>query len=296
MIDAKLLDALVAVVETGGFERAAGKLNLTQPAVSQRLKQLEEAVGAPLVVRGPPARPTAAGRRLVRHARQVRLMEAALAAELSPGAAPGPATLPVAVNADSLATWFLPAVAQLAASGRMLLDLTVDLEDRTIDHLRADSVLACVSTREAPLQGCRASRLGVMDYVCVATPEFCRRHFPRGAFAESLAAAPAVVYGRADELHHRFLARHFGLGGALLPCHVLPSSQAFVDAALAGFAYTLVPRLQVAGHLASGRLTDVTPGLYWDMPLFWHTFSLRSALTVELTRAVTAAARAALKD
>ena len=64
MFDYKLLAALAAVVEQGGFERAAQLLGLSQSAVSQRIKLLEARVGQPVLLRAAPPAPTEIGRRL----------------------------------------------------------------------------------------------------------------------------------------------------------------------------------------------------------------------------------------
>lgn len=75
MFDYKLLAALAAVVEQGGFERAAQLLGLSQSAVSQRIKLLEARVGQPVLVRATPPAPTEVGTRLLNHVQQVRLLE-----------------------------------------------------------------------------------------------------------------------------------------------------------------------------------------------------------------------------
>lgn len=59
--DYRTLQALDAVIRERGFERAAQKLCITQSAVSQRIKQLENMFGQPLLVRTVPPRPTEQG-------------------------------------------------------------------------------------------------------------------------------------------------------------------------------------------------------------------------------------------
>ena len=69
MLDTRLLRAFVTIVETGSFTRSAQRLNTTQSTVSQQLGRLEETLGHELISRSArPARPTAAGERLLGYA------------------------------------------------------------------------------------------------------------------------------------------------------------------------------------------------------------------------------------
>ena len=301
MLDYKLLEALAAVVEEGGFERAARRLNITQSAVSQRIRQLEEGLGQPVLARTQPPAPTGPGKRLLRHARRVGLLEADLAQGLAPGAAghagtAGAAepdapwqTLAVAVNADTLATWFTAAVLPLLSRERLALDLKVDDQERTHELLRAGEVVGCVSTRPSPMQGCRASFLGLMRYHCAATPAFAARWFPQGLSLAAARLAPAVVFNRQDTVHDRYLAERLGDSPQNAPRHHVPNSERFVDFVLGGAGYGLIPHLQAAAPLAEGRLVDLLPGAPMPVPLYWHCWNLASpllaGLTIELQKA-----------
>ena len=304
MLDYKLLQALAAVVEEGGFERAARRLNITQSAVSQRIRLLEESLGQPVLARTQPPAPTGPGRRLLRHVRRVGLLEADLALGIAPGAAghastAGPAgaevidvpwqTLAVAVNADTLATWFTAAVLPLLSRERLALDLKVDDQERTHELLRGGEVVGCVSTRPSPMQGCRASFLGLMRYHCAATPSFAARWFPQGLGLAAARLAPAVVFNRQDTVHDRYLAERLGDSPQNAPRHHVPNSERFVDFVLGGAGYGLIPHLQAAAPLAEGRLVDLLPGAPMDVPLYWHCWNLASpllaGLTIELQKA-----------
>lgn len=306
MLDYKLLQALCAVVEEGGFERAARRLNLTQSAVSQRIRQLEDALGQPVLARTQPPAATQKGRLLLRHARRVGLLEDELARGLGLGRpASGDATggeptrapwqtIALAVNADTLATWFTDAVLPLLNSERLVLDLRVDDQERTHELLRAGDVAGCVSTRAAPMQGCRAVLLGFMRYHCACAPAFAARWFPQGLGLEAARLAPAVVFNRQDTVHDRFLEGLFGASPQEAPRHHVPDSERFVDFVAGGAGYGLIPHLQAAGHLAEGCLVDLAPGAPMDVPLYWHCWNIPSALLSALTKALAAAARKVL--
>ncbi len=259
MLDSRCLEALAAVIRLGSFERAASDLGLTQSAVSQRIKRLESQFGEPLLVRSKPVAATAAGDRVFQYILNARLMERDLRVDTG-DAAPLPfERVRLALNADSLATWFSDIPALLFRRHNLLADLVVDDETRTLDVLKSGHVLACIGTRADDVQGLKSYRLGALAYYPVASPEFVARFFPAGVTAAALKAAPAVIYGRHDELHHLYLEKHFGLGPGDFPCHVLPSSEGFVVAARQGIAYALCAEPQVRALIADGTLVRICP-------------------------------------
>lgn len=296
MYDYTLLEALAAVVREGSFERAARALHLTPSAVSQRVRLLEERAGQVLVVRDTPARATEAGARLCRHQEQVALLERALAAEL-PGAGPAGAqrvTLPIAVNADSLATWFVPAAARIADTLDLLLDISLEDQDHTAERLRRGEVVAAVTALDKPVPGCRSVPLGTLVYRATASPAFCARWFAAGVEAATLAQAPSLTFSRRDRLQTAWVTQWLGTAEApVLPTHWLPSTQAFVDASLAGLGWGMNPEPLVREALAQGRLQELVPGRPLGVPLYWQC---RQGLPVAaaLTREVLAAAAAVL--
>lgn len=302
MIDAKLLETLTAVVEEGGFERAAQRLNITQSAVSQRIRQMEEATGQPVLTRTQPPRPTGPGKALLRHARRVDLLETELATEMARQFSPsGKAdtdrqpwqNLALAVNADTLATWLAGAVLPLLASERVVLDLRVDDQERTLELLRGGEVAGCISARETPVQGCRAEFLGVMRYHCACSPGFATRWFPEGFSLKAAWRAPAVVFNRDDNVHDRYLVQTLGMSPDSAPRHHVPDSERFVDFVLGSAGYGLIPHLQAATHLASGALVDLSP-ITMPVPLYWHCWNIPSTLLARMGKALKAEARRAL--
>ncbi len=106
MLDNRLVEALAMVCQEGGFERAARVLLVTQSAISQRVRQLEDQLGVPLVVRTNPPRATAAGSRIIAHYRKVAQLERDLQDELELPHSGDFLSLPIGVNEDSMSTWF----------------------------------------------------------------------------------------------------------------------------------------------------------------------------------------------
>ncbi|MGX5220637.1 LysR family transcriptional regulator ArgP [Pseudomonas segetis] len=282
MFDYKLLAALAAVVEQAGFERAAQVLGLSQSAVSQRVKLLEARVGQPVLVRATPPTPTEVGRRLLNHVQQVRLLERDLQGQV-PGLNDNstPERLRVALNADSLATWWAGAVGQFCADKHLLLELVVEDQDVGLKRMRAGDVAGCVCATDRPVAGARSVALGAMRYRALASPAFIRRHFSRGVSAEGLIKAPAIVFGPDDFLQHRYLAAQ-GVEGGFLH-HLCPSSEGFLRMAQAGLGWGLVPEQQVINELASGELVELRPQQPIDVPLYWHHWRNGGELLNQLT-------------
>lgn len=299
-MDYRLLRALAAVIREGSFERAAVALHVTPSAVSQRIKLLEMRVGAVLVVRGQPCSATEAGVRLCRHAEQVMLLEhelragwPALGASADDGAGGGWARVRVAVNADSLATWFIPAMARLSLEARVLLDVVIDDQAHTQSWLRSGDVLAAVTTDSAPVQGCRSLPLGALRYAATASPAYVAQWFAGGVNAAALASAPAITYNRKDDLQAQWI-RRVCRRNVETPTHWLPSAQAFIDAGLHGIGWGMNPLVLAQPHLDAGRLVDLTPGRRVDVPLHWQCSRLAAPVLQRLTDAVLQAAGAAL--
>ncbi len=285
MMDYRALAALAAVLRSGSFEGAAARLGVTPSAVSQRVRGLEERVGAVLVQRGVPARATPAGERLLRHADDVAALERALSADLPEVPAERP-TLRIAVNADSLATWFLPALAGLD----MLFEIEIDDQDYSDLWLRRGAVAAAVTARADPVQGCDCRPLGALPYRAVASPAFRDRWFAAGMTADALRQAPSLRYDSRDRLQADWAEAECGRA-VDLPAHRLASSEGFRQAALLGLGWGMAPLPLVAPDLREGRLVALSPrGI--ETPLHWQVSRLSARALAPLTAAVRAAARA----
>lgn len=295
MLDYSALYALAAVVREGSFERAARALHVTPSAISQRIRLLEERVGCALVVRDQPCRPTETGRRLCHHVDRVQLLEQDLQGTL-PALAPGGiarVALPIAVNADSLATWLAPVIAAFAAENPVLMELAVDDQDHTAEWLRSGAVLAAVTATARPAAGCNSRQLGTMRYLAAASPAFVQRYFADGVGAGTLAKAPSLLFNTKDELQARWV-RRLCHRDVQLPRHTLPSSHAFVTATLAGMGWGMHPPALIARHLQDGSLVELVPDTALDLPLYWQSARAASGVLDGLSRDVLAAASAAL--
>ncbi|QFT61794.1 LysR family transcriptional regulator ArgP [Roseivivax sp. THAF30] len=298
MIDYPAFEAVYAICSEGSFDRAAARLGITPSAVSHRVKALEERIGAALIVRGAPCRATEVGRRVCRHVERIQLLEMDLGAThpaLAVGNGGGQqARARVVVNADSLATWCMPALAEFTTRTGVLLDIAIEDQDHAKDWLVRGETDAAVTASADPAAGCDVQALGALRYRATASSDFMARHFPDGVTAEALAAAPCLVFDRKDALQDRWLTDQIG---SLVqpPVHRLPSSTAFVDAAVCGMGWGMNPEPLVADHLAAGSLVDVIPGRVVDTPLYWQVSRLTADLLKQLTSSIRRAARDALR-
>lgn len=291
-IPAELALTVVAIVDGGSLEAAARALNITPSAVSQRLKSLEVQLGQVLIVRSKPAMATAAGESIVRMARQVSLLEHEALSTLGLDAGTGRVSVPLAVNADSMATWFLAPIARLASAHNIDFDLHRDDQNFTARLLESGEVMAAVTAEGAAVAGCIVTHLGAYAYEAVATPSFVERWLSGGSRADDLGRAPFVDFDRRDTLQHAWLASR-GVDANGVPRHYVPASQDFAQAVMLGLGWGMLPTTQVADAVASGTLVRLG-GEPVRVPLYWQQWNLRSDLLDAVAKEIAAEAELVL--
>lgn len=278
-LDAGQLRALAAVVEFGSFDAAAEYLHVTPSAISQRIKALEQRVGQVLVLREKPCVATTAGVPLIRLAAQTALLEAETLAEMR-GGSPERPRVAVAVNADSMATWFTGVFARLPD---VLFDVRIEDQDHSARLLREGVVMGAVTTERIPVSGCRVRPLGVTRYLPVAAPHYLQRHLPDGLTADAATAAPSLSWNRADALQDQLLRSVFRRS-IRRPIHYIPTAEGFGAAVRAGLGWGMYPE-----QLVDASFVPITDA-HLDVPLYWQSWKLDSDTVAQVTDAVTAAA------
>jgi len=291
MIDYKLLEALAMVVQEGGFEKAARMMNLTQSAVSQRVRLLEERAGKILLSRTSPPRTTDAGQKLIKHYLQVRLLEDGLEDKVLNPEAPTPVRLPLGINADSLSSWFLPAIGDLLQDGGMLIDMHVDDQEQTHKLLRDGVVVGCISDLASPMQGCKVDFLGAMKYRLLARPEFVAKWFPEGLTVAAAENAPAVMFSRKDMLHYKILRRVLGDAIRVKAIHYVPANDQFLNMISSGYAYGMVPDWQSNSLRSKGEVIEVHEKTHDSVNHYWHCWNIDSLPLKTLSKRLVAKAR-----
>lgn len=285
-MEVEQLRALVTAVDAGTFDRAAALLHITPSAVSQRIKALEASVGTVLLQRTKPVRPTRQGQLLLLTARQVtHLLDAATATLGSrDGGGRDRIRVPVVVNADSLATWFGPAMVAVAREPSLELDVRRDDEAVTADLLRTGEVMGAVTAEPTPVQGCEVHHLGTMTYRAKASRRFVRKWFPDGPTPAALGRAPVLHYDHKDL--HQLRLLHAVAPEARPPEHFVPDSVQYVGTIRSGVAWGLVPDLQDP----LDQLVVLDPGMTETVELHWQAWKLASSALDLVTAAVVRAA------
>ena len=284
MFDYKLLAALVAVIQKGGFEQGARSLFITQSAVSQRIRQLEELIGRPALVRSSPPRPTELGQQLMAHFLKVRMLEGELDNEINPKGPKKFTHLSVAINRDSLALWFIEAMGDFLKEENILLEVLAEDQELTHEHLKDGRVFGCVSARKSPLQGCKLEHLGTMTFYLVSTPSFAKKWFPQGVTRKSLLSAPAVIFDHKDHMLHDFLEKKYKITMDSPPLHVIPALAEYERFIVSGLGFGLLAKRQVENAFKVNTLVDLAPGKHLPLDLYWHSWQLQSEIAEKFTK------------
>ena len=297
MLDYYALEALAVVVREKNFTKAAKALFLTQSAVSQRIRSLENIIGRPLMVRSPSIKATQTGEQLISHFHNITILEHSLKKKCLFKHDRGKnLTLAVAVNTESLSTWFISAIGKKLKDSEIILEILIEDQERTIDFLRAGKVWGCVTSISKAPYGCVSRPLGKMTYRLVSTPEFFKKYFSRGVNGASLLEAPAAIYGENDYMHRNFLSSNFPVYKQGKPTvHLVPSPQALVDFALNGLAFVLLPEMSVEKKLNRGDLVDLLPTEPFLLPLYFQTQELQTDVTSEFAEGIVNSAQFLLK-
>ncbi|WP_448548574.1 LysR family transcriptional regulator ArgP [Thalassotalea fusca] len=273
-LDYKLLRALHTVMLEGSFEKAANKLSITQSAVSQRIKQLEQQFAEPVLLRTQPMSLTPLGSNLLTHFQQVNQLESDLLTDLFPHENKGPLSVAIALNADSVAGWFIPAVSSLLEPLNIELDLQIADESLTQERLKNGEVYAAVSSQSKSSSAYRVRPLGTLKYFLGASPQFIAKHFPNGVTSEALRKAPTMDFNQYDQLQSNFLQTNFGISRGEYPCHRIRSVEAMTQMVLHNCCYALLPEFLVEKELASGAIINILPKNTFDHRLYWHSWTL----------------------
>ena len=284
MLDYKLLEALAAVVHEGGFDKAAQYLHITQSAVSQRIKQLEDQTGQIIIARTTPPEATPAGQQMIKHFAQVKRLEGDLFDSMRLSDKEEFVTLAIGTNRDCLTTWLQEAVQEFLRKNRVVLDFRAADQEQTHQLMKNGEVIGCISVKDQPMQGCHIEYLGRMDYWIAATPAFTERWFPKGISRAYIKKAPLIYFDQKDDMHTQFFKKIMKHPPPPLPIHYVPSTKTYADFIIAGLAYGLLPDQDCMPLFQNGTLINLAPEKPVQIKLYWHCWNLKSKLLESFTR------------
>ncbi|RNF52327.1 ArgP/LysG family DNA-binding transcriptional regulator [Marinomonas hwangdonensis] len=293
MMDYKALTSLHAVLRFQSFAKAAEHLHLTQSAVSQNIKRLEQDYGQPLLIRARPVVATPFGEQLVAHLNKVTMLEEGLREEIQGKTAGHP--LNIAVNNDVLATWFIEVVQRFSSTNQTKLHIKSADQSVTRSLLQTGEVVACLSQIGTPVAGGDSIFLGYMRYELVATPEFVKHYLKGDLSAEAMLCSPSLIYDEHDELWSRYQTECLKVPADTRHSHWYPSSHGFVELVMTGTVCALVPSMQVKDALQRGQLVSLFPNNTLALPLYWHWYKLNSPVLDRLTEVVSAVTQESLQ-
>jgi LysR family transcriptional regulator, chromosome initiation inhibitor len=293
MFDYSQLEALIAVSREGSFDGAARTLGLTPSAISQRIRKLEERVGAVLVKRVGDPIPTALGRLMCCHAETVRMLESQFLS--SPGwSAPlsgsNEVRIRIAVGEANLSTWFIEALKHDAADATpKRLDLVIPSDGDVCGAMKSGEALAALSFEKRAMHGFKSIHLGTLIFRATASPDFIQRYFPGGLTPEALALAPSLRHPGWESLIDQWTTQVCGASPALNG-HTIPSFYGSVAACRSGLAWGLNPSTMVDQLIHDGRLFELANDVVVKREVYWHYALLISDLLKPMTKSIRQAA------
>lgn len=295
MLDSKQCEAFFTVAETGSFEHASQRLCITSSAVTLRVQALEKHLGQLLLIRGRPCVLTQSGLHLFEYLQHSKRLEQNLLYSLTGKSESNYFKTTIATNADSLATWLLPALKDVLIQERIMVEFNCADQSHTYSLLENGTVNACISIESEAMKGCNAIYLGSMRYKMVSTPLFQKKWFKNGITRESLRTAPAIIFNHKDHTHFDVLEKMFGLTKGTYPCHLIPSSESFVTAIQLGLGYGMVPEFQLEQAFKDKSLVEILPEAETDIALYWHHWNQQSAPLQALTTHIVQKAKIVLR-
>lgn len=271
--DLEQLKTFVAVLEEGTFDAAAEKLFVTPSAISQRIKSLETIVGRVLLQRIKPIAPTESGKELLLLAKEVVLLTNEFEDRLDKTSTNKNQSIPIAVNADSLGTWMIPALAK--ASEFANFEVHREDEEFSTELLRDGTVMAAVTSSSKTIQGCKIRKLGTMRYRPMATADFVKKWFPNGPTTESIRNAPVIIFDKKDEMQNRYINK-FVRGKVNPPCHYIPSTSDYSSAVLASMGWGYISDMQFETLTKRQSLVELESGSSVKTTLYLQQWKLSS--------------------
>jgi DNA-binding transcriptional LysR family regulator len=253
MVDFKSLETFLWVVTLGSFRAAGEKLNTTQPAISQRIAQLEREVGVKLLNRDHRvASPTPSGRQLMVYAEKLIGLRSEMMAEVSDRSAMR-GVLRLGVAETIVHTWLSRLIKSVnIAYPNLSLEIEVDITPNLSARLLAQEIELAFML--GPLAASSVRNRVLCDYPVgfLASPALGLGTGP--LTVHDLAKFPIITFPRKTQPYEivRSLCNRPDLPPIRL--HASASLATVIHMAIEGLGIAVIPTAIVENELADGRL------------------------------------------
>ena len=247
------LETLMWIDRLGTFAAAAQRLNTTQPAISARVREIEEQLGVALFQReGRRMALTARGRRLVRECEPLcnSLEQVLLEASDYAGA-----TGAVRIGSGEIAAAScLPAWVEAIERERpgVSMEIELDLTARLLQQLLAGTRDIVFLAGPIVSPGIRTATIGSVELVWAVSPGVAAA----GGFARRL---PVWTLPNHSPIHHVALEALEAAGIARATLHTCNNVRTMIEIVAGGAGAAVLPETMARAHLATGSLVEILP-------------------------------------
>lgn len=270
------LRTFVVVYRTGSFTRAARRLDLSQPAVTQQIRGLEQELGRPLFERHTQGvKPTAAAEQLIRSVQgPVDALDDAVRRQFGLDRSQRPVYL--GGPAELITARVLPAISDLIADG-VQFRIGLGLADDLLSELDAGLYDLVLSTVRPRLRGIEATPLVDEVFALMGSAQVAEQ-IPAEEIEllgpEALDRFPLIAYAEFLPIIRRYWRSVFDVGASICPAVVVPDLRGVLAAVRSSAGISVLPTYLCAEELARG---EVVPLLEPEIPPI-NTFYLANRI------------------
>jgi DNA-binding transcriptional LysR family regulator len=291
MVDFKSIETFLWVVTLGSFRGAGQRLNTTQPAISQRIAQLEREMGVKLLNRdNRVVSPTPSGRQLMRYAEKLIALRSEMMTEVGDRSAMR-GVLRLGVAETIVHTWLPRLIKSVnTAYPNLSLEIEVDITPNLTARLLGQEIELAFLL--GPLAGSGIRNRLLSDYPIgfLASPSL---GLPVGPLkVRDLAKFPIITFPRKTQPYETIQSLFNRPDLPPIRLHASASLATVIHMAVEGLGIAVIPTAIVENELADGRLQLLTTDLKIP-PLTFSASWLESPDTHAVERVADLAARIA---
>ena len=258
------LETLCCIARLGSFHAAASKMNASQPAISARIREMEEALGVVLFRRqGRGMELTIQGRELVQSVEPLlRRLDSVVSALDNPEALTG--IVRIAAGEIAALSWFPDFVARLRGlMPKVVYEIEVDLTTSMCQRLEAGKVDVAILAGPATGTDISSKSLGRVQLCWMVAPAL-RQQITASASPRDIFGTHAVwSLSKPSASHAMSLAMLREWGVALESIGTCDHIMALIEIIARGAGVALLPEILVRNYIAKGELVALLP----DIPM-----------------------------